>query len=181
MSRGRYPNWVHQAVGENQKAKRVKGNYYLYSVDGSKETYLGVITREGVRYKQEERIPFSPWKVYEYGASRVLIELCPRPWKDQRGSQWRDDFLFILSEVTPTSYLLMEGVPNREGKVHLAKTNLTLFFRKYYQRSIEELVSIFGHIMLLINEETGEKVLTSASEEAIALAEKLGIQLEVLS
>lgn len=180
MVRGRYPDWVHRFVGANQKAKRVSDGYYLYSLENGREVYLGVITQEGVRYKEKERVHFGSWNVYEYGASRTLLELCPEEWKSARGKMWREDLRYIISKVSPSSYYLANGLPKEHGNMHLAKKRLDLFLRKRLATSIDEVFARLGNVMILINETTGEKTLSGASAEVFAFVAKLNIKLEEL-
>lgn len=180
MTRGRYPDWVHQHVGANQKAKRVSNGYYLYSLEDGREIYIGVITPNGVRYKEKEHVYFGPWKVYEYGASKALFDLCPEEWKSARGKTWRDDLLFIISRVSPSSYFLADGLPKEQGNMHLARKRLDLFLHKRFTTSINELFACLGNVRLLINKDTGEKTLSGASMEVSAFVAKLNIKLEEL-
>jgi len=180
MIRGRYPDWVHRFVGPGQKAKRVSDGYYLYSLENGREVYIGVITRDGVRYKEKECVHFGPWKVYEYGGSKALSELCPEEWKAARGKKWREDLLFIISKVSPSSYLLAEGLPEEHGNMHLAKKRLNLFLNKRFATSINELFAHLGNVMLLVNKDTGEKILAGDSEEVLAFAARFNITLEEL-
>lgn len=180
MKKGRYPAWVYKFVGPNQKAKRVPDGYYLYEIKDNREIFVGVITPEGVIPKNHERAEFKPWETYEYGASRVLLELCPEKWKAARGETWKEDLLVIISKVSPHSYLLADGLPEEHGRMHLAKQRLDKFLRDLYSTSVDDLFARLGMVLLLIDRASGEKALTGNTPEVLDFVARFDIQLEEL-
>ena len=86
-----YPDWV-QAYRTTGMTVKMKGDsYYLYKrtsrrVPGKKypqpvDTYVGIITPEGVVKTNRKRVTLTDIEVYEYGYSRAVWELCPESWK----------------------------------------------------------------------------------------------------
>ncbi len=174
-NKGRHPDWVKKYVDANHTVKRDKGQFWLYK-DGE---LLGMITQEGFEPVQQEHISFGPWEVYEYGASKVLLHICPRSWRTSRGATWMDDLCFIISKESPKSYLLRGRKASFNGNVHLAKAKLNLFLKEELKTSFDEIYTIMSDVSLLINTSTGEKSLTRLSDKQLSFLTKLGLSLEV--
>ena len=88
-----YPEWVQAQKRKGTTIKKVGDNYYLYKhsskrVPGKKypvpvDTYIGVITPEGVVESKKKKISMTSAEVWEYGFSKVLWLLCPEDWKSR--------------------------------------------------------------------------------------------------
>ncbi len=176
--KGRHASWVHAFVGDNQWVKRINGQYYLYGMEAEGEVLIGTITKDGI-CETPERIEKKRCDVYEYGASRALILLCPSAWKDSIGSRWEQCLLYIISEISPTSYLLRQNVPERPQDMHLARKKLDLFLIRDYGYSLREIFSKMSGLRLLIDKETGMQSLSPASDEQLGFARTFNIEMEV--
>ena len=180
--RGRYSKWVYQYVGEDQWVKRLDGQYCLFGIESGKEVLLGFITREGLLESDEQALKRTSY-VYEYGASKALWALCPSKWKTSMGDGWEQYLLFIISEISPTSYLLSEVAPERPSYIpHLARKKLDLFLVQECGFSIREIYSKLNTVRLIIDKRTKEQRFSDLSEAQAAFARALNLtfELEVL-
>ncbi|MCD8295124.1 MAG: hypothetical protein LUE27_07785 [Clostridia bacterium] len=110
-----YPDWVQAQRRKGTTVKKKGDAYYLYKrtskrVPGKKypqpvDTYLGIITPEGVVETQKKRVSLSDVQVMEYGFSQTILQLCPQSWKDPLGDDWEDILLIIISKLSPETYL----------------------------------------------------------------------------
>ena len=46
------------------------------------DTFIGVITPEGVIASDKRKVSLTDIEVYEYGFSKALLDLCPKSWKE---------------------------------------------------------------------------------------------------
>ena len=110
-----YPEWVQAYRTRGTTVKKKGDSYYLYKrtskrVPGKKypqpvDTYIGVITPDGVIETRKKKLELSDIEVWEYGYSKALWELCPRGWKDALGEEWEDVLKAILLQWSPQTYL----------------------------------------------------------------------------
>ena len=117
-----YPEWVQHYRTKGTTVKKIGSSYYLYKrtsrrVPGKKypqpvDTYIGVITPEGVVKSTRKKIDLTGIEVKEYGFSRALQALCPKSWKEPLGDLWEEVFFLVIRAWSPESYLLK----NRELK-----------------------------------------------------------------
>ena len=83
----KYPDWVQEQRVRGTTVKKKGDTYYLYKrtsrrVPGKKypqpvDTYIGVITPEGVIKSEKRKISLSGIEVREYGFSKAVWQLCP--------------------------------------------------------------------------------------------------------
>ena len=110
-----YPDWVQAYRTRGTTVKKKGDSYYLYKrtskrVPGKKypqpvDTYIGVITPDGVIETRKKKLELSDIEVWEYGYSKALWELCPQGWKDALGEEWEDVLKAILLQWSPQTYL----------------------------------------------------------------------------
>ncbi|MBQ1570841.1 MAG: hypothetical protein IIZ78_06940 [Clostridiales bacterium] len=124
----KYPEWVqkHRRVGTTVKERN--GKYYLYKrtsrrVPGKKypqavDTYIGVITPDGVIESNRRKVTITDIEVYEYGFSKAVIQLCPEGWKRAIGEDWEDYLKIIITEHSNRSYLFREGTIKKKEDYH---------------------------------------------------------------
>lgn len=90
-----YPDWV-QAYRTRGKTVKKKGDsYYLYKrtsrrVPGKKypqpvDTYIGIITPEGIITTNKKKVSMTEIEVWEFGFSKAIWNLCPEGWKKNAG------------------------------------------------------------------------------------------------
>ena len=110
-----YPDWVQAYRTRGTTVKKKGDSYYLYKrtskrVPGKKypqpvDTYIGIITPDGVIETRKKKLELSDIEVWEYGYSKALWELCPQGWKDAVGEEWEDVLKSILLKWSPRTYL----------------------------------------------------------------------------
>lgn len=180
-----YPDWV-QAYRTKGMTVKMKGDsYYLYKrtsrrVPGKKypqpvDTYVGIITPEGVVKTNRKRVTLTDIEVYEYGYSRAVWELCPESWKKPLGEDWEEVLKIILKKQSPQSYLCRDGVKEeKEFRYQLPAQTASLSRRIYkaYGVNLEELEELKTIYQLIID---GKEVLSKISPGQKELIEKLGL------
>ena len=116
-----YPEWVQKHRVRGTTVKKKGDSYYLYKrtskrVPGKKypqpvDTYIGIITPEGVIYSDKKKVTLSNIEVREYGFTRAIQELCPDGWKKPLREDWEDVLDIIILKWSPESFL-----KDKEGK-----------------------------------------------------------------
>lgn len=175
-NRGRHAKWVSQFVGDGQWVKRIDGQYILYEMEDGKEVVLGIVTPEGI-LESEYIIEKKTNTIYEYGASRALLLLCPLRWKESVEERWEQVFLYIVSEISPTSYLIRDKCPECPPGIHLARKKLDLFLQQGCGFSIKEIYAKLSGIRLLVDNESGAERISTPSAEQIAFAQQLRLEM----
>lgn len=110
-----YPEWVQKHRTRGTTVKKKGDSYYLYKrtskrVPGKKypqsvDTYIGLITPDGVIYSDKKKVTLSNIEVREYGFTKAIQELCPDGWKKPLGDDWEDVLNIILLKWSPESFL----------------------------------------------------------------------------
>ena len=95
-----YPDWVQAQRVKGTTVKKKGDSYYLYKrtskrVPGKKypqpvDTYIGIITPQGVIQTEKKKVSLSNIVVKEFGYSKAVWELCPESWKKAIGVEWED-------------------------------------------------------------------------------------------
>ena len=111
----KYPDWVQKYRTKGTTVKKKGNAYYLYKrtsrrVKGKKypqpvDTYIGIITPDGVIKSNKKKVSLTDAEVWEYGFSKAVWELCPDDWKKPLGDDWEDILALILLKQSPTSYI----------------------------------------------------------------------------
>lgn len=109
-----YPEWVQKYRERGTTVKKKGDAYYLYRrtskrVPGKKypqpvDTYIGIITPEGVVKTQKKKVTLTNIEVREYGFSKALLEICPQGWKDAIGNEWEDVLKLIVFRKSHLTY-----------------------------------------------------------------------------
>ncbi len=190
MTEKKYPQWVQEQRTQGTTVKKKGDTYYLYKrtskrVPGKKypqpvDTYIGIITPEGVIKSEKKKISLGGIEVKEYGFSRAVWQLCPESWKKPLGDDWEDVLSIILWKWSPETYLLKEKVLKTEQDFHYqfsAQTaSLSRRFYKEHGMDIKDL-QILKSIYLLYFEK--EKVVSKISPEQEEVLWKTGVELSV--
>ena len=110
-----YPEWVQKYREKGTTVKKKGDSYYLYKrtsrrIPGKKypqpvDTYVGIITPEGVVQTQRKRVELTDIEVREYGYSNALWKICPQGWKDSLGGEWEDVLKTLILRWSPQSYI----------------------------------------------------------------------------
>lgn len=186
----KYPEWVQQHRTRGTTVKKKGDAYYLYKrtskrVPGKKypqpvDTYIGMITPEGVVYSDKKKVSLSEIEVYEYGFSKALLDLCPEGWKKPLGDDWEKVLKIILKAWSPESYLLKDEDDLREEQFHYSfpsqKSSLSRRIYKAYEIDLEDLECLKRIYLVRLKE---QEALSKINEEQKKLIEKIGVRMEV--
>lgn len=189
MSKKVYPDWVQAHKVRGTTIKKVGTNYYLYKhtsrrVPGKKypqpvDTYIGVITPDGVMESKKKKLSLTGVDVREYGFSKALWLLCPESWKKPLGSDWADVLSIIIRKWSPESYLGKEEHIKNEGDFHYQfAAQMGSLSRKIYKEhgtDLSELELLKTIYLIYLEKET---VVSKINEEQKTLLDKAGISLE---
>lgn len=190
MTEKKYPDWVQEQRTRGTTVKKKGDSYYLYKrtsrrVPGKKypqpvDTYIGIITPEGVIKSEKKKISLGGIEVKEYGFSRTVWQLCPEGWKKPLGDDWEDVLSIILWKWSPETYLSKERKLKNEKDFHyqfnVQAASLSRRFYKEHGMDIKDL-QILKSIYLLYFEK--EKAVSRISPEQRELLEKTGAWLSV--
>ena len=113
-----YPEWVQKYRTRGKTVKKKGDAYYLYSrtskrVPGKKypqpvDTYIGIITPDGIIETNKKKVALTDIEVWEYGFSKAITSLCPKGWKEPLGKDWEDILKILICDWSHNSYLKME-------------------------------------------------------------------------
>lgn len=184
-----YPEWV-QAYRERGTTVKKKGNaYYLYKrtskrVPGKKypqsvDTYIGLITPDGVVKSKNKKVDLSNIEVYEFGYSKTMMEICPQGWKDSVGDEWEDLLKLIVFRQSHLTYFAIDYEmkdPDSFSCSFSAQSGM-LSRRIYKERGIDlkELEILKDIYLVKIGK---EEAVSRISKEQQELLDKLDVKLE---
>lgn len=184
----KYPDWVQAQRTRGTTVKKKGDTYYLYKrtsrrVPGKKypqpvDTYIGIVTPEGVIKSEKKKVALGEIEVREYGFSRAVWQLCPEGWKKPLGDDWEAVLLAILQKWSPETYLMKERKMEQEIHYQIKAQAASLSRRIYKEHGagFQEL-QILKNIYLLYFGK--EKVISKVSAEQEELLEKLKVELSV--
>lgn len=185
-----YPDWVQKHKVRGTTVKKVGTNYYLYKhtskrVPGKKypqpvDTYIGIITPEGVIESNKRKISLTEIEVREYGFSKTVWQICPEGWKKPLGEDWEDVLSIIIQKWSPESYLSKENAIKREEDFHyqFAAQISSLNRRIYKEYRIEpsELQKLKSIYLVYMGTKTAVSKINCEQKQ---LLERLGVVLEM--
>ena len=184
----RYPDWVQAQRTRGTTVKKKGDNYYLYKrtsrrVPGKKypqpvDTYIGIITPEGVIKSEKKKISLAGIEVKEFGFSRAIWQLCPEGWKNPLGDDWEDVLSILLWKWSPETYLSKERRLKTEQDFHYQfQAQAASLSRRIYKEHGVDLkeLQILKSIYLLYFEK--ERVISKISPEQEELLKKIGMEL----
>ena len=183
-----YPEWVQEYRTQGTTVKKKGDAYYLYKrtskrVPGKKypqpvDTYIGIITPEGVIRTGKKKVSLTDVEVWEYGYSNAMIQLCPEDWKKALGKDWEDVLNIIIVQESQESYLRrsgkIKGPDDVKYQIAAQKASLSRRFSLKYKTELKELEILKSIYLLVMKPET---VVSRILPEQKALLEKLGITL----
>lgn len=189
MAEKTYPEWVQEHRTKGTTVKKVGNTYYLYKrtskrVPGKKypqpvDTYIGIITPDGVIERKRQQLATASIKVKEYGYSKAMLESCPEEWKIAAGENWEDKLCCMIIKNSPESYLVKEKEVKTEMELGFTVASQAgmlsrRFFKKYGIEisSLEILKTIY---LVYIGKKAFVSEITDKQQELLA---KLGITLE---
>lgn len=185
-----YPEWVQKYRTRGMTVKKKGESYYLYKrtskrVPGKKypqpvDTYVGLITPNGVVYSDKKKVALSNIEVREYGFSKAVQELCPAEWKRPLGKDWEDVLLIILLQLSSESYLRDRAGMKKEEDFHYQfaaqVASLSRRIKNKYGIDLNDLEMMKTIYMVRIEKNT---VISTISPKQQELIDRLGLKLEV--
>lgn len=163
-------------MGYKRTSRRVPGKKYPQPVD----TYIGVITPEGVVKSNKKKVSLTGIEVREYGFPKAVWDLCPEGWKKPLGDDWEDVLLIILAKWSPRTYLLKEKTLKEEQDFHYQfNAQASSLSRRIYKEhgvDLSELQELKGIYLLYF--EKGA-VVSKISREQERLLEKTGVEISM--
>ena len=185
-----YPEWVQKHRARGTTVKKKGEAYYLYKrtskrVPGKKypqpvDTFIGVITPEGVIASDRRKVSLSDIEVYEYGFSKALWDLCPEGWKKPLGDDWEAVLKIILQSWSPESYLLRDETDLSAEQYHYQfaaqMSSLSRRIHKMHGIDVKELECLKRIYLVKMDR---QEALSKISEDQKTLIAKLGVQMEV--
>lgn len=186
----KYPDWVQKQRTRGTTVKKKGDTYYLYKrtsrrVPGKKypqpvDTYIGIITPEGVIKSEKKKISLGGIEVKEYGFSKTVWQLCPQGWKKPLGDDWEDVLSIILWKWSPETYLLKERKMKTEQDFHyqFAAQAASLGRRIYKEHGVDlkDLQILKSIYLLYIGK---ERVISKISPEQERVLEKTGVEISM--
>lgn len=184
-----YPDWVQEYRTRGTTVKKKGENYYLYKrtsrrVAGKKypqpvDTYIGVITPEGVRRSDKKKVRLADASVKEFGFSRAVEILCPQSWKEPLGKEWREVLDFIILKESAESYILAERGMVEELDPHIQygaqKGSLIRRMQKESGADMRTLKSLSTIYLIYMD---GNKIISRISDEQREVLARFQIDLE---
>lgn len=184
-----YPDWV-QAHRTRGTTVKKKGNaYYLYKrtsrrVPGKKypqpvDTYIGIITPEGVIRTQKKKVVLSDIEVREYGYSKAIWELCPQGWKDAVGDEWEDVLKTLILRWSPQTYLGIDYIAREPESFHCSfGAQGGMLSRRIYKEYGVDIKKLEGLKTIYLVRIGKEEAVSRINEEQQKLLESIGVKLE---
>lgn len=185
-----YPEWVQKHRVRGTTIKKKGNSYYLYKrtskrVPGKKypqavDTYIGLITPEGVVYSDKKKVALSNIEVREYGFTKAIQDLCPEGWKKPIGEDWNDVLSIIILKWSPESFLKDTPTQKTENDFHyqFAVQAASLSRRIYKEHGIDlkELEILKTIYLVRIEKNSAISVISPAQQEII---DRLGMSMEI--
>jgi len=190
MGKKIYPDWVQEHKTRGTAIKKVGSNYYLYKhtskrVPGKKypqpvDTYIGVITPDGVVKTGKKKLSLTAVEVKEYGFSKALWELCPEGWKQPLGDDWEDVLAVITVKWSANSYVAKERTIKKEEEFHYQfPAQMGSLGRRIYKEhgvTIDELHRLDDIYLVYLEKEA---VVSRIYEEQQRLLDRIAVSLGV--
>lgn len=184
-----YPEWVQEQRTRGTTVKKVGGTYYLYKrtskrVPGKKypqpvDTYVGIITPNGIIESKKKKLATTSIEVKEYGFSKAVWDSCPNDWKKAFGDAWEDKLACMILKWSPESYLSKErNVKTEEALNFSLSSQAGMLSRRFYKRygiEFECLKSLMNIYLVYIEKES---IVSKVTAEQAELLEKISVSME---
>ena len=183
-----YPEWVQQYRAQGMTVKKKGDAYYLYKrtsrrVPGKKypqpvDTYVGIVTPDGIIKTHKKKLELTDIEVWEYGYSKAVTVLCTQGWKNALGEEWPEVLRTLILKWSPKSYLSREGAPKKPEEFHCSFNAqgglLTRRIFKEHGVDIKDLESLKEIYLVRIGK---EEAVSRVSEENKQILDRLGVKL----
>ena len=184
-----YPEWVLEQRVKGTTIKKVGTTYYLYKrtskrVPGKKypqpvDTYIGIITPDGIIESKKKKLSTTSIEVKEYGFSKAIWDTCPEDWKKAIGKDWEDKLACMIMKWSPNSYLSKERQIKSEDELAFSlasqMSNIGRRFYKKYGFDLDELKSLMTIYLVYIEKDV---FVSNVNESQLELLNKINISLE---
>jgi hypothetical protein len=184
-----YPEWVQQQRTKGTTVKKVGNTYYLYKrtskrVPGKKypqpvDTYIGIITPDGIVERKKQQLATTSIRVKEFGFSKAVWDSCPDDWKKAVGDDWKDKLACIIMKSSPESFLSVEMELKTEDELSFSASGqagmLSRRFYKKYGIDFSRLECLKTIYLVYIEKHV---FVSEISDEQSKLLEKLSITME---
>lgn len=185
-----YPDWVQEYRTRGTTVKKNGEKYYLYKrtsrrVPGKKypqpvDTYIGVITPEGVQKSDKKKVTLTDASVKEFGFSRAVELLCPQSWKEPLGKAWQEVLDFIILKESAESYVATERGTAQTRDPHIQygaqKGSLIRRMQKESGVDMKDLKKLSTIYLIYMD---GNKIVSKISDEQQEILKRFQINLEV--
>ena len=185
----KYPDWVQKYRTRGKTVKKKGDAYYLYKrtskrVPGKKypqpvDTYIGVITPNGIVESDKKKISLTDIEVWEYGFSKAIMDLCPEGWKKPLGDDWEDILRIIICDWSGRSWLKKKGIKNKNDfryQFNAQAASLSRRIFKEHKLDIKQLDPLKDVYLVIMGR---EKAISKIGPEQQILIDSLGLELEV--
>lgn len=185
----KYPEWVQKFRTKGKTVKKKGDTYYLYSrtskrVAGKKypqpvDTYIGIITPDGIIESDKKKVSLSDIEVWEYGFSMAIAALCPEGWKKALGADWEEVMKIIVCDWSDASCFRMEEMREKEEFRYQFGAQAGALMRRILKEhgvSVKELAPLKKVFVVKIGK---KKVLSKIDPEQQELLNRIGLKLEV--
>lgn len=184
-----YPEWVQERRTKGTTVKKIGATYYLYKrtskrVPGKKypqpvDTYIGIITPDGIVESKKRKLAVTSIEVKEYGFSKAVWDACPPDWKRSVGNDWEEKLACMILKWSPETYLLKERNIKSEEELGFSAASqagmLTRRFKKAYGVDIENLKCLMNIYLVYIEKES---IVSKITKEQSELLEKIFVSME---
>lgn len=184
-----YPDWVQAQRVKGTTVKKKGDSYYLYKrtskrVPGKKypqpvDTYIGIITPEGVIQTEKKKVSLSNIVVKEFGYSKAVWELCPESWKKAVGAEWEDVLKTLVIGWSHESYLGTDYVPKTSEDFHCSlgaqASMLSRRIFKQHKIDLKELEPLKTIYLVRIGK---AEAVSQINPEQKEILDRIGVKLE---
>ena len=184
-----YPEWVQAQRVKGTTIKKVGNTYYLYKrtskrIPGKKypqpvDTYIGIVTPDGVIERKKQQLATTSIKVKEYGFSKAVLDSCPDDWKKAVGENWEEKLECMIVKASPESYLLHEKKIKTEEELSFSiASQAGMLSRRFWKKygiefsCLEKLKNIY---LVYID---GQMFVSDINEEQREILKRISVTLE---
>jgi hypothetical protein len=184
-----YPEWVQEQRVKGTTVKKIGVTYYLYKrtskrVPGKKypqpvDTYIGIITPDGIVETKKKKLATTSIEVKEYGFTRAVLDTCPDDWKKAVGDDWEEKLSCMILKWSPESYLSKEVKAKTEEELNFSMASqagmLSRRFYKKYGIDFEQLKSLMNIYLVYIENAV---IVSKITVEQAELLGKISVKME---
>ena len=184
-----YPEWVQEQRTRGTTVKKIGGTYYLYKrtskrVPGKKypqpvDTYIGIITPDGIVESKKKKLATTSVEVKEYGFTKAVWDSCPDDWKKAVGDDWEEKLSCMILKWSPESYLSKEREVKTEEELNFSMSSqagmLSRRFYKNYGIEFESLKSLMNIYLVYIEKAA---IVSKMTAEQAELLKKISVSME---